>query len=154
MKKTTKSCSFLPIHKELSTAKRQNIALKILYLRRNWQWQILKWLRSCWNSITSQTLNRRIEFSVKNVGDDGAVCLVFTLEHSLVCSSISGFVGGSARHFQGPTSTSGWTRRRGRSTKARILCFKFSLNPLRFSLTRKTNTKIRKAKRWAIVHTK
>jgi hypothetical protein len=29
--------------------------------------------------------------------------------------------------------------------KVRILCFKFSLNPLRFSLTRKTDTKLTRA---------
>ena len=33
-----------------------------------------------------------------------------------------------------------------------ILCFKFSLNPLKFSLTRETDTKTSRAKSWAIVN--
>ena len=33
--------------------------------------------------------------------------------------------------------------------KVRILCFKFSLNPLRFSFTRETDTKMSRAKSWA-----
>ncbi len=38
-----------------------------------------------------------------------------------------------------------------RSTKARdrILCFKFSLNPLGFSFTRETDTKVTRSKSWA-----
>ena len=35
-------------------------------------------------------------------------------------------------------------------TKVRILCFKFSLNPLRFFLTRETYINIARAKSWAI----
>ena len=34
-----------------------------------------------------------------------------------------------------------------------ILCFKFSLNPLRFSLTRETDSKLTRAKSWAIFKT-
>ena len=37
--------------------------------------------------------------------------------------------------------------------KVRILCFRFSLNPLRFSLTRETDTKLTRAKSWAICKT-
>ena len=37
-------------------------------------------------------------------------------------------------------------------TKVRILCLKFSLNSLRFSLTRETDSKITRAKCWAIVN--
>ena len=38
-------------------------------------------------------------------------------------------------------------------TKVRIFCFKFSLNSLRFSLMRETDTRITRAKSWAICKT-
>ena len=40
--------------------------------------------------------------------------------------------------------------KRGREAKAWVLCFKFSLNPLRFSLTREIDTKMTVAKSWTI----
>ena len=46
--------------------------------------------------------------------------------------------------------TRAWARRTWRATMGRILCFKISLNPLRFSLTRETDTKMTRSKSWAI----
>ena len=46
-----------------------------------------------------------------------------------------------------------WSQGRVFSSKVRILCLNFSLNLLRFSLTRETDTKMTRAKSWAIFKT-